>query len=703
MSGMYRLGEYEIDLLRRQIRLNGEVVPIAQKPFEVLLYLIERVGRVVSKEELMEAIWPHAFVEEANLTQSIFLLRKALQDKAAASRYIITVPGRGYQLGVEAVAVADGGEEGWKADPQMAAPVTQKVELRRPRNWSWAAVAVGVSALALGLFGFAGWRMWRHRKGVEPSFTLRRLTNSGDVQATAISVSGTYVAYVSKDALGSESVSIANLRSRTSRVILEDDVEIFQDLTFSPDELYLYYRSYLKADSERISSEHRLPLLGGEPVLVVRDIDGPVSFLEEGKRVCFWRAKTTDDFSFLSADAESGKDERMLASTGRPRPVSAACAPDGGRAAISAEVGGLSILDFKTGKRTPFYDAAQGKEIYEDLIWKANGSELIGTAVTPFNFYPNIFSVSYPEAERKHITHDIDSYHSLGITADGESIVALQGNMNGQFQSLNLPLLAANPEVASFPWTGFLGWSDEETIVGSAAEGGIKKKGIETSQENVIQTPNGVRFLQPNGCGEGSLVAAGSDGAHEEISIWHMNADGSRLEQLTHGPEDILPACSSDGKWVFYADNSFRQTATIYRVPAKGGTAVKMGEGSVWFAVSHKGHRLAWIEDKGHESALVQADLDSGRRIGSVLIPAQLNVSRPISFSADDQHIFLVARGNKADSIYDLPVDGSAPVKQIEFRGARVAAVAVSPAGKHLGVVTVKPVSDVVLLEQSHP
>jgi hypothetical protein len=50
-----------------------------------------------------------------------------------------------------------------------------------------------------------------------------------------------------------------------------------------------------------------------------------------------------------------------------------------------------------------------------------------------------------------------------------------------------------------------------------------------------------------------------------------------------------------------------------------------------------------------------------------------------------------------------LPLDGSAPVKQIEFRGARVVAVAVSPTGKHLGVVTVKPVSDVVLLERSHP
>jgi DNA-binding winged helix-turn-helix (wHTH) protein len=75
MNEIYRLGEFEVDSLRRQIRRNGELVPVPQKPFDVLLYLIVRAGRVVTKEELMEAIWPKAFVEEANLTQSIFLLR----------------------------------------------------------------------------------------------------------------------------------------------------------------------------------------------------------------------------------------------------------------------------------------------------------------------------------------------------------------------------------------------------------------------------------------------------------------------------------------------------------------------------------------------------------------------------------------------------------------------------------------------------
>jgi DNA-binding winged helix-turn-helix (wHTH) protein len=104
MNDLYKLGEYEIDVKRRQIRRDGNVIPLPAKPFEVLLLLISRPG-VVTKEELMQAIWPDAIVEESNLTQSIFLLRKALSDTASASRYIITLPGIGYQLGVAPIPI----------------------------------------------------------------------------------------------------------------------------------------------------------------------------------------------------------------------------------------------------------------------------------------------------------------------------------------------------------------------------------------------------------------------------------------------------------------------------------------------------------------------------------------------------------------------------------------------------------------------
>ena len=69
-----------------------------QKVFQLLLFLLENPGRILSKREVMDAVWPQAFVEEANLTQSIFLLRKALGEQPGRNRYIVTVPGEGYQF-----------------------------------------------------------------------------------------------------------------------------------------------------------------------------------------------------------------------------------------------------------------------------------------------------------------------------------------------------------------------------------------------------------------------------------------------------------------------------------------------------------------------------------------------------------------------------------------------------------------------------
>jgi Tol biopolymer transport system component len=164
-----------------------------------------------------------------------------------------------------------------------------------------------------------------------------------------------------------------------------------------------------------------------------------------------------------------------------------------------------------------------------------------------------------------------------------------------------------------------------------------------------------------------------------------------------------LPACTPDGKWVLYADNSFRAKAAIYRVAAEGGAAQKIGEGSVWFAVSHKGDKVAWITNEGHALSLVQAEIATGRELARTPIASQLHITRSLTYGSDDQRILLISRGETSDSVYEMKLDGSAPVKQIEFRGAHLAAIAVSPSGTHLGVVKVKPVSDAVLLQRTNP
>jgi TolB-like protein/DNA-binding winged helix-turn-helix (wHTH) protein len=92
---LYRFDEFELDPSRWALERNGAAVTVSPKAFEVLTYLVNNPGRVVTKEELLKAVWPDAYVEESNLSQHISWLRKAFGDR---SNYIVTVPGRGYQF-----------------------------------------------------------------------------------------------------------------------------------------------------------------------------------------------------------------------------------------------------------------------------------------------------------------------------------------------------------------------------------------------------------------------------------------------------------------------------------------------------------------------------------------------------------------------------------------------------------------------------
>jgi eukaryotic-like serine/threonine-protein kinase len=77
---------------------NGDLVAVTSKALEILLVLVERSEHVVTKDELMKEVWPNSFVEEANLTQHISMVRKALGETPQDHRYIVTFPGQGYRF-----------------------------------------------------------------------------------------------------------------------------------------------------------------------------------------------------------------------------------------------------------------------------------------------------------------------------------------------------------------------------------------------------------------------------------------------------------------------------------------------------------------------------------------------------------------------------------------------------------------------------
>ena len=91
-----QFGNFVVDLSRRQLRRGDEAISLPAKAFDLLVFMAENPGRLLPKSELLTAVWPDAFVEESNLTQNVFLLRKVLG--SGSDSPILTVPGRGYQF-----------------------------------------------------------------------------------------------------------------------------------------------------------------------------------------------------------------------------------------------------------------------------------------------------------------------------------------------------------------------------------------------------------------------------------------------------------------------------------------------------------------------------------------------------------------------------------------------------------------------------
>jgi DNA-binding winged helix-turn-helix (wHTH) protein len=104
-AGIYRFGPFQLDLREQRLTRDGTPVPITPRVFDTLAMFVRHPGRLLTKEELLQAVWPDAAVEEANLTVNVSTLRKLLAGDAPC---IETVPRRGYRFVAPVDRVTDG-------------------------------------------------------------------------------------------------------------------------------------------------------------------------------------------------------------------------------------------------------------------------------------------------------------------------------------------------------------------------------------------------------------------------------------------------------------------------------------------------------------------------------------------------------------------------------------------------------------------
>jgi Tol biopolymer transport system component/DNA-binding winged helix-turn-helix (wHTH) protein len=325
---VYEFGDVRVDLGRMAAIRGDSVIPLEPKAFDVLVRLIEHRDRLVTKDELLDAVWTGTFVTPNVLTRAVAQIRKALGDETQDARYIETVAKRGYRFIAPVTVLAPGGT---LQDLPPKADLPPKTGLppkggshesgsrggsraargsRRPAYQIWLAAA----ALIVVAGAAAAVLLLRHNTEADGTADLRlkRLTNRRGFSGTpAVAPDGHAVVYAS-DATGTLELYLANLSQGSGEVALTNDGGHNMQPAWSPDGQWIAFHS------RRRGGVWVIPSTGGVPRQVV-DFGSDPAWAPDSNTLVF-----TSDAGGLAGQSSlwtvkrDGTDRRALTQIGTP-------------------------------------------------------------------------------------------------------------------------------------------------------------------------------------------------------------------------------------------------------------------------------------------------------------------------------------------------------------------------------------------------
>jgi serine/threonine protein kinase len=625
------------------------------------------------------------------------------------------------------------------ASPAAALPSSPQVTsgssvsaVARDHKFGIATVAVaGIILLIAGGFGIYSLLT---RTGPTPfqNFTITQVTNTGKAGKAAVSPDGKYILNIQNDN-GLQSLWLRNVPTGSDTQILAPAAAIYDSLIFAPDGNYVYFRQAgIGTQSEW--ELYRAPVLGGTPQKVVHDVDTGVTFSPDGHRMAYARGNDPDvgKYRLLAANLDGSEETVLRIMDAKPEttPRFVTWSPDGKRIAYSVflladALGGIKTLemaDHQTRTLSSFTN-----QLVHELFWLPGGKWLLTVYQEKGANYSRSQVGLVPAAggPMQPITRDTNAYWSLTLSADGKSAATVQVKISrsldvlpgaGSPANLSVEPLSQAGEVQAVAWAadGKLLVSDGQSVRRMSADGG--------QQTTLISDPNGW-ILDVAPCGDRyDVLSWGFHGGTNAVRIWRVNADGSDPKQLTKGAFDLNPACSPDGKWVYY--NASGGTHPLKRVLLEGGEPETPPSSDVpniygigaGVAVSPDGKLLALGADvtaPNHPeialSKLALVNLDSNSPSAPRLLDIDSRMSggagsntftNTLSFTPDGRSVAYIVRDKGVDNVWTQPLDGS-PGRQItNFTSENIEQFRWSPDGKTLAVARNHNISDVVLLTE---
>jgi Tol biopolymer transport system component len=571
-------------------------------------------------------------------------------------------------------------------------------------------VAIGVAAIALALSGYL---FYRSRSGAAPAaqpsaaMTVTRVTSSGKAAMVAISPDGRYVVHAVADGERGHSLWIRQVKTGSDVQIVLPQPFAYIGLTFSPDGDFVYATRFTRS---AVAAVFRVPVLGGEPQMVVNDVDSPVTFSPDGARFVFLRGIPSRGLTHLLIRSGEGAKPSVLSSLPLPDtyPLGSriAWSPDG--KSLAAPVGSwtnpgyddastnsmIAIIDVATGTQRQL--TARFWDHVSAVVWQANGKTLIVAGAQRGKFNSQIWRVAVDTGAISKVTNDTNDYRDAqGATTSPALVTILRDRASTISAGVPGALKPVIEGVARSDGQTGLAWTPDGRLLFSSSIGGqpdlwlADADGQHARALTADATPKNRPCITANG---ESVVFLGEKNG--KAGIWRLNLKTSAITMLTDNESDNFPLCAADGRTVLFTRTSAPPRS--YRINIDGGAPEETAISSF----------LAPVElSKDGRSALTLVQIPGGWQAGMVPLSGGtpprtfdvFNVPFVARWAPDEDAFTFVDHRKPIEALWTQPIDGRPRRMVMELPGEHIYNFAWSRDGR-IAVAHGKASDDVVLL-----
>jgi Tol biopolymer transport system component/predicted Ser/Thr protein kinase len=571
-----------------------------------------------------------------------------------------------------------------------------------PAKKGLAKIAIAAAVLVVLAAAFVGYRLLNRTHGLNlQNMQIAKLTESGKATLVAIAPDGRYVVYVLHDG-EQQSLWMRHVATKSDVQVLPPDVVDFKGVTFSPDGNFIYYVRSDKT-TQNYSYLYQMPVLGGNPRQLIRDIDAPVGFSPDGTQIVFMRGLPDAATVELRVASVDGSGERLLASL-PIYPVfmwGANWSPDGKMIALAALQSGkeskwvLDVVSVADASVTTLYS---NSDLLGQPVWLPEGDSLLIPMGVPKERRSQLWQVSYPKAELRRFTNDLSNYGvRLDLTRDGKILAAVDGTQISNIWSVPGGKAALATQITSGAVPDRAVWPGPSgKLLVRSGDSELDLMNSDGSQRTTVM-PQARNYAAMSACGDRYLLFDSYDGTKSEL--WRTEADGSNPTRLVNGyigEED----CSRDGKWLVYDTNTVAGTK-LYRMPAEGGSPTEIASapgGGGNPIISPDGKFIAYEIQEGSPVPQAKFAIIPAGGGAPVHVFPQPSGSSWARWSPDSKGLQYTLTRKGATNIWEQPLAGGEPRQVTDFTSGHIYAFSWSRDGSQLFVARGSETSDVVLL-----